>query len=554
MLPVSSSSRAIVRWIRPRNAGLDADVADPSPGRRRPSPSVDPAEVAELAHLAQVVVAPRQVEEQVADGVEAELDARPAAGRRPAASPEPRERGRQELDRIGRSVRRLRDGALALATPTRRRSGTGRTAGRRGGPRPRRRARRPDPAGHRLRLGQVGAVAVEQRDQLEAGRERRDRRRGPPSRGRRRPRRRPSSGSERDRLAALDLASADRRVTDRLGHDWSVWIARPASVIGPALAAASRRRVEREQRGEALGRVAGRDDGTGRSVIARRPGARRGPTFGLFGRTMISRASTRVDRLEQLAGARVGRLAALDDRGDPEVAEDRGQAVAGDDRDDAERRGRRAVAASRRRAVATARAATVAAAPARSPVNAAARVSRTSRAWLSRFSTLIRLSAPSASPYADDQVRALVVDVDLERPRVAGDEDRLADRLEVVADRIDVERLPEPFGWSEEHRLVAEALVGVGDQRRRLGAGDGVRASRAAPAGDRADEVEQRALEQPVEPLPARVDDAGLAQDRQQASASARPTSRRPRRSRPGRSRCRCRARRPAPRPRPTRG
>ena len=38
-------------------------------------------------------------------------------------------------------------------------------------------------------------------------------------------------------------------------------------------------------------------------------------------------------------------------------------------------------------------------------------------------------------------VRTLVVDVDLDRARVAGDEDGLADRLEGVADRVDVERL-----------------------------------------------------------------------------------------------------------------
>ena len=75
------------------------------------------------------------------------------------------------------------------------------------------------------------------------------------------------------------------------------------------------------------------------------------------------------------------------------------------------------------------------------PVNSAARVSRTSRAWLSRFSTLIRLSVAEAQAVGDDQVRALVVDVDLHRPRVAGDEDGLADRLEVVADSVDVEWL-----------------------------------------------------------------------------------------------------------------
>ena len=32
--------------------------------------------------------------------------------------------------------------------------------------------------------------------------------------------------------------------------------------------------------------------------------------------------------------------------------------------------------------------------------------------------------------------------------RVAGHEHRLADRFEVVADGVDVERPPEPFGWS----------------------------------------------------------------------------------------------------------
>ena len=45
------------------------------------------------------------------------------------------------------------------------------------------------------------------------------------------------------------------------------------------------------------------------------------------------------DRLEQLAGARVGRLPALDDGRDAEVAEDRGQAVARGDGDDGQGRG-----------------------------------------------------------------------------------------------------------------------------------------------------------------------------------------------------------------------
>ena len=124
----------------------------------------------------------------------------------------------------------------------------------------------------------------------------------------------------------------------------------------------------------------------------------------MLGRRRTSRGVDRLDRLEQLAGARVGRLAAVDDRRDAEVAEDRGQPVAGDDGDDAERG--RAVASGGRLAgaapvaVACRRAAPVAPAARRrrSPVNAAACVSRTSRAWLSRFSTLIRLSAPELSP------------------------------------------------------------------------------------------------------------------------------------------------------------
>ena len=132
---------------------------------------------------------------------------------------------------------------------------------------------------------------------------------------------------------------------------------------------------------------------------------------------------------------------------------------------------------------------------------------------------LIRLSAPTLSPYADDQVRSLVVDVDLERPAVAGHEDRLADRLEVVADGVDVEAA-RAVGLEQEHRLVAEPLVGVGDQRRWLDAGPGARAHAGGARRRLADEVEERALEQAVEPLPARIDDAGLAQDRQQARRS----------------------------------
>ena len=53
-----------------------------------------------------------------------------------------------------------------------------------------------------------------------------------------------------------------------------------------------------------------------------------------------------------------------------------------------------------------------------------------------------------AQAVADDEVRSLVVDMDLERPGVARDEHRLADRLEVVADGVDVERPSRRAAWS----------------------------------------------------------------------------------------------------------
>ena len=100
MLPVSSSRRAIVRWILPPEA-LDADVADGRLGRNDRSVEL-PAELADRVHLAQVVISPGQVEEQVADGVEAEPDARPPK-RRASRQSRRRQRGRQQRS-PGRSV------------------------------------------------------------------------------------------------------------------------------------------------------------------------------------------------------------------------------------------------------------------------------------------------------------------------------------------------------------------------------------------------------------------------------------------------------------------
>ena len=93
--------------LRPAaKAGLDPDVADACLGRDDRAVRL-PDQVAELAHLAQVVVPPRQVEEQVADRVEVELDPGPAQGRG-GRQPGLRQRGRQQLDRIGRGRNRAR--------------------------------------------------------------------------------------------------------------------------------------------------------------------------------------------------------------------------------------------------------------------------------------------------------------------------------------------------------------------------------------------------------------------------------------------------------------
>ena len=198
---------------------------------------------------------------------------------------------------------------------------------------------RADPLGHPLGLGEVRAVAVEERDELVARLERRDRREDAPSRGRRSTAMSPSSGSSAivwPRLTFFPpmVASRTASVTTR------VWIARAASVIGPAFAAAPSvgSRASRAAKPSAAFRVG--TTATGRSVIAATWRAAR-TTFGLLGRSRISRASTPLDGLEQLAGARVRRLAALDDAGHAEVAEDRGEAVARDDRDDAQRDGAR---------------------------------------------------------------------------------------------------------------------------------------------------------------------------------------------------------------------
>ena len=437
-------------------------------------PVLHQAEVAEPAHLAQVVVAAGQVEQQVADVVDAEPDAGPPqGGRRPPART--RQRRVEQLDRVGR-----RGGGAGLvagsSAPLLRRDqvpvvGLAAVADLHLDPG----HRRADALRQPLGLGEVGAVAVEDREELVAGVERADRRED-----RLRPvavdRDEPVVRVERDRLAALDLLAADRRVADGLGDD-ELWIARAASVIGPRSPRRSSvgSRASSAANPSAAFRVA--TTATGRSASAATCRAAR-TTLGLLGRIRTSRASTADDRLEQLAGARV-RRSARPARWRPRRS--RGRSRPG--------RRRQTTAITPRAASASAGAAAGrrAAAPAPSgPPAARAGERRGPRlADVARLVVEVLDADPAEraerQAVADDQVRPLVVDVDLERPRVAGDQHRLADRLEVDPDRVDVERA-RAVGLQQEHRLVAEPLVGVGDQRRRLGAAPWPRL-RAAAAG-----------------------------------------------------------------------
>ena len=106
------------------------------------------------------------------------------------------------------------------------------------------------------------------------------------------------------------------------------------------------------------------------------------------------------------------------------------------------------------------------------------------------------------------------MDVDLDRPRVAGDHDRVAHRLEPIAEDIDVERSA-GRRLEQEHRLVAEALVRVRDERRGPGGRSSTPCRRDDPAA--AGDVEERPLQEAIQALTARVDHARLAQDREQA-------------------------------------
>ena len=178
-------------------------------------------------------------------------------------------------------------------------------------------------------------------------------------------------------------------------------MARPASVIGPTLAAAScaGSRASSAAKPSAALRVGTTD--TGRSLIEATWRAA-STTFGLFGRSRTSRAAT-----APTASSSSPVLGLADWPPWTTAATPKSRKIAA--------RPSPAVTAMTARAGAsrwscrwsTPRPSRVpAGAVPRSargrlrlpPVNAAARVSRTSRAWLSRFSTLIRLSVPSPRP------------------------------------------------------------------------------------------------------------------------------------------------------------
>ena len=226
---------------------------------------------------------------------------RPArSGRRRPASPDFAERRVEELRRVGRRRRALgaeppSHAARAVACPPPRLLGRDQVAvvrlaavddldlGRR--------ARRRGSAAPAPRPRRGRAVAVVERDQLVARLERRDRRED-------RlvavavDRDEPVVGVERDRLALLDLLAADRRVRTA-SVTWTDWIARLASVIGPALAAASSvgSRARRAAKPSAALRVGTTTRRLSSQTFAACSAARR--TFGLLGRSRTSRARAR---------------------------------------------------------------------------------------------------------------------------------------------------------------------------------------------------------------------------------------------------------------------
>ena len=274
-----------------------------------------------------------------------------------------------------------------------------------------------------------------------------------------------------------------------------------------------------------------------RALGHRRDLARRQHDVGVVGQDQQLVGVGRLDGLEQLAGRRVGALPAADD---PEgavlperrggVGEDRGQAVGRRHDDDPEGEPRRGFGGRQRR---RRRRAVNAPSPAPAPTNAAAFDSRTSWAWLSRFSIVIRDSVPTVRPYAiTASGRSLWTWTLARSPSPAtSTESPIDSRCAWIAGTSS--GMPRP-GAQQVDRLVAElALLGT-----RAGSGPGSACgawTAACTAGWTAGCCDglaglqrpaarggERPLEQAEQALAARVDDVRLAQDRAAATASSR--------------------------------
>ncbi len=107
----------------PPERRLDPNVDDADPGADD-APLLRLVQLAELAHLAQVVVAPREVKEQLTDGEEPEATTR-TAEKWPGTETGPRQLRVEQLSRVGRRGRKRRGCRLARLRgrhpPTRRR-------------------------------------------------------------------------------------------------------------------------------------------------------------------------------------------------------------------------------------------------------------------------------------------------------------------------------------------------------------------------------------------------------------------------------------------------
>ena len=176
---------------------------------------------------------------------------------------------------------------------------------------------------------------------------------------------------------------------------WTDWIARLAVGHRAGVGGGVERRVECEQRGDALRGVAGRDDDEPLVLADLRRLLGGEADVRVVGQQQDLAGAGEAGDPEQLAGARVVRLAAVEDLVDAELLVDLREAVAGDDRDDRRARPERRVLGGAVRGRLDGRRGLRAI---RDPRELGRPGLRTSRAWLSRFSTLILLMLPSPRP------------------------------------------------------------------------------------------------------------------------------------------------------------